>query len=147
VRRNDIGIAAFCALEHFPHHGDNRAGDGLGPAVRSAKSGGVSRSMLFHLLEVSLLIVAILILLKSCNPRVLNAASLFLTSSPLLNLLLLRGGWLQPCLRVGGQALALLAILSLSLLLSKLLLRAVVLVESCLQRQHGIHGCRLADDG
>ena len=117
MRGNDIGIAAFCALEHFPHHGHNRPGDGLWPAVRSAKGGGVSGSVLFDLLEVSLLVFAILVL-ESWNPGVLNG-SLVLTCSPLLNLLLFRGGWLQPCLGVGGEPLALLFI---SLLLSQLLL-------------------------
>jgi len=74
--------------------------------------------MLFDLLEVSL--VAILVL-QSWNPGVLNA-SLVLLASPLLlllNLLLLRGGWLQPCL---WEASATLLIIILSLLLCQLIL-------------------------
>jgi hypothetical protein len=94
--------------------------------------------MLFDLLEVSLLLIFAILVLESWNPGVLNGNPI-LTCSPLLHLLLFRGGGLQPGLRVGGQPLALL--LFISLLLSQLLLRAVVLVESSLQRQHGIHGC------
>jgi len=73
--------------------------------------------MLFDLLEVSL--VAILFL-QSWNPGVLNASLVLI--SPLLlllNLLLLRGGWLQPCL---WEASATLLIIILSPLLCQLLL-------------------------
>ena len=72
--------------------------------------------MLFNLLESSLLVH--ILVFQSRNPGILNASfSITIIASP--PLLLLRGGWLQPCL---WEASATLLIIILSLLLCQLIL-------------------------